>query len=830
MKQHPVETALRSGSRAKNFSGKISELVKSLPENVSEMDEAQRAEAMRLASMCRCVRAVADVVTCHDLPEIERAPLFSDLFCEMYYPVMEDGKRTVGFWSFKDNATLAPEDVHEWVRGTKVDKETKKTVPALVSFAQWWKNMRPDYELFGVASDRAEWKNKIIDTGDRRCVNTMYGHSPVLERAPDGYDPQEASDALDVILTRMIAGGKDEERKRRAFVLDVGAHLLALRNGTPFRCRKIFCFASTNGGQGTGKTFLHESIAALVPRDAVCVTPATTLATENLLPLYSSTVCILTEAPPNAAERYTAEDVKAFADAGWKTAQEKYVAKRSVKDNSLKLLSSNHLSPLPIDSPVSRRVEFFEAIETDDGGEALRACLAAVQKRTGWTDDKLRACVGWALLERAERMLAAGAEPFATARRTIDPKFLLSTPDYDYLVKNGGRDTASYSSYRDWRTDKGITWSPDMYRFEATVAMSRREELWIDGGIAPEPTKPLPPAPDGPEDCEDDGGYEECGEPVPRGTEEEAAEEPESGPVSLQYKRRMATARLEDGGMTMAKLYAYIVSDEGLKAATEDVRAGRADKKLVLRQVFPGARFERFTRTANLKSFTGLVHVDFDHVKENGNGLTPEQIRDALAEMPGFVIGALSSRGNGAWGIFNAGEQIKDYRTYLAASKSLFSMCEEKMCMESDHGTRLPTVGRTLAHDPDCRICDEAVMGHLPEPFRWKAATYETANVKLRPYEDRGEISADERLRNERFLEKVVEKACENIQLAGAGQRHDTAIKAIANVTFHCQERGVAPLSAWGRQIRDACRSCGLDGSETNCIMDYWKQRTGVPC
>jgi hypothetical protein len=38
---------------------------------------------------------------------------FRNCFAETYYPVMEDGKRTVGFWSIKDSATLTPEDVHE---------------------------------------------------------------------------------------------------------------------------------------------------------------------------------------------------------------------------------------------------------------------------------------------------------------------------------------------------------------------------------------------------------------------------------------------------------------------------------------------------------------------------------------------------------------------------------------------------------------------------------------------------------------------------------------------------------------------------------------------
>ena len=66
--------------------------------------------------------------------------------------------------------------------------------------------------------------------------------------------------------------------------------------------------------------------------------PTTTLSGTNMLPLYNSSVCVLTEAPSNANERYTAEDIKAFADAGWKTAEEKYVAKRGVKRQFFKAL------------------------------------------------------------------------------------------------------------------------------------------------------------------------------------------------------------------------------------------------------------------------------------------------------------------------------------------------------------------------------------------------------------------------------------------------------------------------------------------------------------
>ena len=74
------------------------------------------------------------------------------------------------------------------------------------------------------------------------------------------------------------------------------------------------------------------------------------------------------------------------------------------------------------------------------------------------------------------------------------------------------------------------------------------------------------------------------------------------------------------------------------------------------------------------------------------------------------------------------------------------------------------------------------------------------------------EMTPNERVRQERFLflEVVVSSACEKVQSAASGGRHDTAIKAAANIILCCKERGMTPLSSWARQLRDACVSCGL--------------------
>jgi len=828
-----IEAALRGGSRAKNFAAKITEVCGTVRKSGGEITDARRTEILRLAGMCRASRKIASIMSGDETPAMDSVPEFSDLFCSAYYPVMEDGKRTVGFWSVKDSATLAPDDVHEWVRDRKFNRKTEKPELVPVPFGNWWRSHRPDYDLYGIAADRARWNEKVLDVNGRLCVNTAYGKQPVLTSAPACFgDGKDAETILDAILKRTITDPDSDDAlmKRRKFVTDAGAHLLALRDFGKFRCLKLFCFTSTNGGQGTGKSLLHESIAALVPRDAAVTVRTTYLSSGNLLPLYASSVCILTEAPSTSSERYTAEDVKAFADAGWKTAEEKYVAKRSVMDNSLKLMSSNHLAPLPLDSVYSRRIEFFVAEENDDGGSELRALLDEVQARTGWNMEELRMCIGWAFLLRAKRYLAEGNVPVMTARRTIDAQHLLTPFDYDYFIVSAGNTAPSYSDYRDSRTDRGITWSPDVYRFKVICAMSLSHERWIDDCAAmprdPTPESPLPQISeltDPDPDCPIDEAESYTGIPA---SDIPAREAPKS--LAFQYKRRMKTAYLEPEKLGLAELWAYISGDKDLKTATAGVRDGTLEKRMVLRQIFPGVVFDRFTRTDNISGYNGLVHVDFDHIAEKGNGLTPAQVRDGLAEMPGFVIGALSSRGDGAWAIFNAGSAIKDYDTYRAAQRSIFALTEERMCMKSDHNLEGPTWGRTLAYDPECRVADEVLGGVLPQPFFWKAPTFSVSRVTLKPYEQRAETTADERVRNERFMEAVVTGSCERIQNAAEGDRHGTAIKAVANVVLSCQERGVTPLSSWGRRLRDACRCCGLDVGETNGIMAYWRQKTGL--
>lgn len=824
-----IQAALLSGSRSKNFSSKIAKLCAALPERQTEITPEQRAEILRLAALCRATRAVkAVMVDAGEVPAIDELPEFGDLFCTSYYPVLEDGKRTVGFWSVKDTSTLAIADVHEWVRDRRIDKKTGKTEVVPVPFGSFWTQHKPDYDLYGVASDRAMWADKVIDVDGRMSVNTAYGRPPVISEAPALFgDGTAANEILDAVLTRTITDTDPENalRKRQAFVLDAGAHLLALRDFGSFRCVKIFCFTSTNGGQGTGKSVLHESLAALVPRDASVTVPTTALAGGNLLQLYASSVCVLTEAPSTASDRYTAEDVKAFADAGWKTAEEKYVAKRSVRDNSLKLLSSNHLAPLPIDSARTRRIEFFVAEESNDGGTALRNLLDGIQTRMGWTDAQLRMCVGWALLLRAQRYLDEGAVPVAVARRTIDAQHILSPADYDYFIVSAGNAAPSYSDYRDSRLDKGITWSPDAYKFKVLAEMSRSREEWI---YAPTSEPPTPPTPSPDKPADDEPAEEIAEPPTVAPIQPDPMVEAAPAGVQVQYKRRAKTAYLEKATLGMTELWAYICGDKALKAATMAVRAKTADKRECLRQIFPGVVFDRFTRRESIKGFNGLVHVDFDHIAENGNGLTPAQVRDTLAEMPGFVLGALSSRGNGAWAIFNAGDGIKDIETYAAAQRSIFSLTEERMSMESDHNLERPTWGRVLAHDADCRIADEVLGGVLPAPFSWKAPTFAVKSIRLTAHRAADETTAEERVRNEHFLEKVVDRACEKIQNAVEGERHGIAVKAVANVVLSCQERGVQPLSSWGRRLRDACMSCGIDAGETNGIMVYWRQKTGL--
>jgi len=816
--RHPIEEALLSGSRSKSFKLKIEDLCKTLPPDPINLTDKQRAQIIRLAAACRSSKATVTAMSMSELPSIDEVPEFKDLMCETYYPVMEDGKRTVGFWSIKDSATLSPIDVHEWVRDRQKDKKTGGYIIVPIPFSTYWNNHRPDYEIFGVAADRAQWNKKVITTEDRKYVNTMYDRPPVIIEKPAKYgDGADAMFVLDAILERTITDPDPDnaQLKRDRFVLDCGAHMLALRDFGSFRCCKIFCFTSTNAGQGTGKSFLHESIAALVPRNASCTVPTTELAGANLLALYGSSVCVLTEAPSTSNERYTAEDIKAFADAGWKTATEKYVAKRAVKDNSLKLLSSNHLAPLPIDNIRSRRVEYFVASENDDGGTDLRKLIGVAEKKNNWDAEELRRCVGWALLERATAMLTNGQVPCSVGRRVIDARHILSISDYEYFVTNGGNQTDEYSLYKDFRTDMGFTWNPDRYKFTNGLDMSRSVDSWIDmASLCDESTPPV---------CE---SVEDVDEEVEETENDGNTEQPTYVFSGFQYKTRVKKAMLEPHTITLTSLYNRIVNDPELKQATADVRAGIAEKKEVLPQIFPGTTFNRFSRRASITGFTGFAHVDFDHITENGNGLTPEQIRDSLAELPGFVIGALSSRGNGAWGIFNAGK-IENESQYTAAQEAIRAIAEEKISMAADTGVFLPTVGRVIAHDPGCKFAEEVLFGGLPDPFEWKAPTFSVVRAKLAPA-TMSEMTVDERVRQERFLEAVVKSSCERVQTACAGERHQVAIKAVANVTMTCRDRGMTPLSSWGRSIRDACISCGLPKGEVNDIMNYWKQQTGV--
>lgn len=839
---HPIEIALRSGSMSKYYARKINDVCRDLPEDISALTDEKREAIVKMAAACRSSKAVANALSITEQPSIDQVPEFSELFCETYYPVMEDGKRTVGFWSIKDSATLTPEDVHEWVRDVKHDKKTNKRMIVPVPFGTWWKNHKPDYELFGVASDRAMWHKKTIENEmSRKCVNTLYGKPPVATAPPKGYgDGKAAHMLLGLILKRVIHDADEDtaQRKRNGFVLDAGAHLLALREFRSFRCRKLFCFASTNGGQGTGKSLLQESIAALVPIDARCTVQTTELAGVNLLPLYQSSVCILTEAPSNATERYTAEDIKAFADSGWKTATEKYVAKRSVCDCSLKMMSSNHLSPLPVDSCVSRRVEFFVAKDIDDGGSDLRKLLDDVQSENKWSVDDLRKCIGWAFLEEAQMLLDSGCIPCAVARRKIDASHLLSVSDHHYFVLEGKNLLPSdYTSYRDFRTDMGITWSPDRYRFEILFELSKSKDQWHDGLIPDLFTKPLPPSDDSQlsREITEEEENENCkNETKENNTVKPVAEKKTSdvGYVgfdgALQYKARVVKFQLETKKLTFDEIYKMITSDQTLADNTAGVRNKTLDKKLVLPQIFPTAVFDKYSRRANLLGFTGLVHIDFDNIRENGNGLTPEQVRDNLATLPGFVIGAISSRGNGVWAIFNAGEKVTSFDRFDAARRALVSMAEEQIGMQADCEMKLPTHGRVIAHDADCHICEEALGGELPKPFLWKASTFSVAKVKLSVHRSERDMTIDERARIERFMEAVVEKACSSVQSATEGSRHGAAIRAVANIHLCASEHGMIPLVSWGRRVRDACMSTGLPKSEVADIMRYWSEKTGV--
>jgi len=824
---HPVERALGSGSRAKSFATKIKKLCAPLPVKIADISDNQRSDIIRLAAACRSTKAVIAVLSISELPSIDKIPEFKDIFCETYYPVMEDGKRGVGFWSIKDAATLAKEDVHEWVRERRQNKKTMQYEVVPVPFATWWRTHKPDYVLYGVAGDRAQWNKRIIMCGKRPSVNMMYDNPPVLTEQPKKYgDGVDALAILNEVLSRTItdADPVTAHLKRVAFVLDAGSHLLALRDFGAFRCRKIFCFTSTNAGQGTGKTFLHESLSALVPRDASCTVPTTELAGTNLLALYGSSVCILTEAPSTSSDRYTAEDVKSFADAGWKTATEKYVAKRPVNDNSLKLLSSNHYAPLPVDSTMSRRMEFFVSSTNDDGGAALRILIDEVEQRNGWDGQDVRRCVGWALLEMATALVEGGYAPCAVARRTIDSRHILSESDYEHFVIEDGNTTGDYSEYRDFRGDHGYTWSPDIYRYTASKRMSKSVDSWNDG-LMPVLVPVTPPDhPDThPPDTEEGP------------TEEAASVEKKPGPApftGFQYKSRVKKGRLESETLSISEIYSLVVNDPALKLATENVRSAVGDKqsrlkKETLPQIFPSTMFRRFSRRATMTGFTGFTHIDFDYIAEGESTLTPAQIRDALSELPGFVIGAISSRANGAWAIFYAGDKIKDETTYTAAVRSLYSMCEDAVSMLGDESPRRPTTGRVLGYDPECCIAAEAVFGDLPAPYPWKAPSFSVIRADLENAID-VDMSDATRASHERFMEVVVDKSCAKVQAAGKGERHGAAIKAVSNVVLCCKERGLTPLCGWGRRLSDACLSSGLPRGEVADIMKYWQQETGL--
>lgn len=857
--EHPVKAALLSGSRSKGYTKQITAICRNLAD-IAAIDDNKRLAILKLATACRATRAVQAVLRGNDgldIPAIDQMLDFDDLFCKLYYPVLEDGKRTVSFWSIRDSAVLSPADVHEWVRDTTVDKKTgaRKVVPT--PFGNYWTKHRPDYDLYAVAADRSQWNKEIITIDGRLAVNTAFGKPPVINEAPKGYDHAKAITVLKSILERTICDSDEvvAAQKRKAFVLDAGAHLLALRDFGEFRCRKIFCFTSTNQGQGSGKSILHESLASLVPVGASCTVPTTTLAGTNLLPLYSASVCVLTEAPSTANERYTSEDVKAFADAGWKTAEEKYVAKRPVFDNSLKLLSSNHLSPLPVDSQYSRRMEFFVSQDNDDGGVSLRKLLDDVQAETGWTSEILRQCIGWAIMLTAQSMLDNGAKPEATARRRIDAKHILTQADYDYFVVDckSSPDVAAYGDYKDWRSKLGFTWYVDAYRFRTILKMSESRDSWLD--------EPVFESDDGGDnDTPDDGGSDDSGTQCTQGTQgtqgsecdmettsmggdnnaknslktavvtSKATSEHRNGFTGkLQYKSMVAKARLESEQLTLFNIVEMVTSD-WLRCATEAFRSGGAEGNKTLPQIFPQVYFDKFARGANITGYTGLVHVDFDDVAEH-NTLSASECVELLSGIDGFVMSAKSASGGGAWAIYNAGDRVVDRATFVAATDAITRICEDVLSMPADTGMRLPTTGRRLGYDDGCCYAEEIVDGGLPPPFKWKVPTYSTAKVSrglLSGNFKEVDMSIEERARQERFIEAVVENSCSKIVASGDGERHNTAISAVANIVLNCQERGVLPLATWGRKVREACQTCGLPLGEINGIMSYWRQMSGT--
>lgn len=863
-----IVNALQSGAHSSRHAKSIAKLSDDIPDalpSYSNLSDVIRDKILRLAGICRCSRAVKNILMSgsqsQSVTEYDTTPEFDDLLYRAYYPVLEDGRASVRFWCVNTNRIITSQDVHEWVRDTAIDKKTGKLLKIVVPFHSYWCKHIPDYDIYGVCFDRAKWREPTVstDTGTV-CVNTAFNRTPVRETAPDGYVKSEAEAALDLILESVITDPDpvNATMKRDKFVLDVGSHMLSLRDGGSFRCRKVFCFTSTNNGQGTGKTFLHEAIASLAPRDGVCVVPTTSLAGNNLLPIYSSIVTILTEAPATSDERYTAEDVKAFADAGWKTAEEKYVAKRQVYDNSVKLLSSNHLSPLPIDSANSRRVEYFVSRECDDGGLSIRMELDKRQTAMGVDGDGLRACVGWALLERARDMLMNGSVPSEYARRTIDSKHILSEYDYEYFVNEQGNVVEDYKGYRSWRGDRGCTWSYDMLRYRRQFCLSKSVEKWIDS-VLPKPPPPPTQKPKHPLQIQSVTVQNSVAKKqgmrikIPSSSQSvQISPAPEQQPLNtnptmcsvpgqgnsskdpkfvgcseIQYKPKMRTAWLAKDSYTLSGII-DLVRGNGIKDATESVRKGTGDKRESLPQIFPSARFSRMTRRENITGYTGIIHVDYDKVSVNTSGkMTAETLRDAIssANIKGFLMSGVSASGNGVWALFYAGDRVNDLDTFSSATKALYEECDAIAGFESDRATSKPTLGRLLAYDPDIRFNPSIQNGILPDPFEWKESKYATVSRMPKPV-IRRERTKDERVRDERFMEVVVERSCEKIRSANE-QRHNTAISQIANIMKCCEERMMIPLTTWKERIREACLSSGLDRSETNSIMTFWRRIDG---
>ena len=300
--------------------------------------------------------------------------------------------------------------------------------------------------------------------------------------------------------------------------------------------------------------------------------------------------------------------------------------------------------------------------------------------------------------------------------------------------------------------------------------------------------------------------------------------------------------------MSLMQLYELVTSNDKLKTNTETYRRmveeytdehgemSREHKKetrdygnTMFPQIFPTTIFDKFARNKSIIGYTGLVHVDFDDVSENNDSLTAEDVRDMLSELDGFVMSAVSCGGDGTWAIFNAGDKVTDYHSFKVASETIERTCEELVSMRNDSGTKRPSTGRKVGHDDNCAISYDVLKGGLPEPFEWKLPRYAVADTRsLKAPTNDPELEAHEIANRERFLEIVVARSCANIIAAGDGDRHNAAIRAIANIVLCCREKSIAPLSTWGRKVREACLTCGLPRGEVSGIMQYWKQESGV--